>query len=216
MRVKGLEVLGKARTSCLVNVACRFWKAFSWSGLQVQGVDCLVRSRRGWISGRSCKIQGSIIRLWYWPVGTIFGWLWVWQGSSVFLLFLLSFQDTLLLWLRMCIFPAWGTFLVLRNIVELSECVHHVFPDLRSGLVDCPYKLPTSPLWYNLWRDHPWKPGKCYNFPSSFLYSSVLFILYTSYLVYYSYHHHSPSSCYWISLNSSMFTLTPLMTSLLS
>ena len=29
MRVKGLEILEKARTSCLVNVACRFQKAFS-------------------------------------------------------------------------------------------------------------------------------------------------------------------------------------------
>ena len=33
--------------------------------------------------------------------------------------------------------------------------------------------------------------------------------------MYYPYLHHSPSSCYWISLYSSMITLTPLMTSLL-
>ena len=47
MRVNGLEVLGKARTSCLVNMACRFQKKFSWLGPQTQGVNCLVRSRRG-------------------------------------------------------------------------------------------------------------------------------------------------------------------------
>ena len=47
MRMNGLEVLGKARTSCLVNMACRFRKEFSWLGPQTQGVDCLVRSRRG-------------------------------------------------------------------------------------------------------------------------------------------------------------------------
>ena len=46
MRVKGLEISGKARISCLVNVVYRFWKTFSWSGPQVQGFDCLVRSRR--------------------------------------------------------------------------------------------------------------------------------------------------------------------------
>ena len=46
IRVKSLEVLEKARTGCLVNVVCRFWKVFFWSGPQVQGVDCLVRSRR--------------------------------------------------------------------------------------------------------------------------------------------------------------------------
>ena len=32
IRVKGLEVSGKAKTGYLVNVACRFWKAVSWSG----------------------------------------------------------------------------------------------------------------------------------------------------------------------------------------
>ena len=47
MRVKGLKVLGNARTGCLVNAACRLRNAFSWSGPQVQGFDCLVRSRRG-------------------------------------------------------------------------------------------------------------------------------------------------------------------------
>ena len=47
IRVKGLEVLGKARTSCLVNVACQLWNVVSWLGPQVQGFDCLVRSRRG-------------------------------------------------------------------------------------------------------------------------------------------------------------------------
>ena len=47
MRVKGLEVSGKSRTGCLVNMVCRFQKVFSWSGPQAQGVDCLVRSRRG-------------------------------------------------------------------------------------------------------------------------------------------------------------------------
>ena len=47
IRMKDLKVLEKARIGCLVNVACRFWKAFSWFSPQVQGVDCLVRSRRG-------------------------------------------------------------------------------------------------------------------------------------------------------------------------
>ena len=47
MRVKGLEISGKARTSCLVNMVCRLQKACFWSGLQVQGFDCSVRSRRG-------------------------------------------------------------------------------------------------------------------------------------------------------------------------
>ena len=47
MRVKDLEVLGKVRTSCLVNVACRLQKVFSWLGPQVQEVNCLVRSKRG-------------------------------------------------------------------------------------------------------------------------------------------------------------------------
>ena len=166
MRVKGLEVSGKARTGCLVNVACRFWKAFSWSGSQVQGVDCLVRSRRGCAmleqegmnSGRSCKIWGRIVRPWPWLVGTILGWLWVWWVPFVLLLFLLSFWDTPFLWLRICISPAWGTFLIHRPVVELSKCVCCVFPGLRSGLVDHPYKLPTSPLQYNLQRDHPWMP----------------------------------------------------------
>ena len=46
IRVNSLEVLEKARTSCLVNVVCRFQKAFSWSGPQVQGFDYLMRSRR--------------------------------------------------------------------------------------------------------------------------------------------------------------------------
>ena len=48
MRVKGLEVSGKARTGCLVNMVCRLWKVVSWMGPQVQGFDCLVRSKRGW------------------------------------------------------------------------------------------------------------------------------------------------------------------------
>ena len=47
MRVKALEVLEKARTSCLVNVVCRLQKAFSWLGSQIQGDGCLVRSKRG-------------------------------------------------------------------------------------------------------------------------------------------------------------------------
>ena len=47
MRVKDLEVSGKARTGCLVNAVCRFWKAFSWSSPQAQRFVCLVRSRRG-------------------------------------------------------------------------------------------------------------------------------------------------------------------------
>ena len=55
----------------------------------------------------------------------------------------------------------------------------------------------------------------CYNFPSPSSYSSILFILCSSYLVYYPYHHHSPSSCYGISLYSLAITLTPLMMSLL-
>ena len=48
MKVKSLEVLGKARTGCLVNAVCRLQNMFSWSGPQVQGFDCLVRFRRGW------------------------------------------------------------------------------------------------------------------------------------------------------------------------
>ena len=48
MRMKSLEVSGKARTSCLMNVFCRLQNAVSWSGPQVQEFDCLVRSRRGW------------------------------------------------------------------------------------------------------------------------------------------------------------------------
>ena len=47
----------------------------------------------------------------------------------------------------------------------------------------------------------------CYNFPSLSLYPSFLFLLYTSYLVYYLYHHHSPSSYHWITLSSSPFVL---------
>ena len=47
MRVKGLEVSGRARTSCLVKAVCRLWKVVSWSGPQVQGDDCLVRFKKG-------------------------------------------------------------------------------------------------------------------------------------------------------------------------
>ena len=47
MRVKGLEVSEKARTGCLVNAVCRLQNALSWLGPQVQGFNCLVRSRRG-------------------------------------------------------------------------------------------------------------------------------------------------------------------------
>ena len=72
-------------------------------------------------------------------------------------------------------------------------------------VIPCPYVCPG--WWQGV--------SRCYNFPSSFLYSCILFILYTLYLVYYLYHHHSPSSCYWISLYSSTVTLTPLMISLL-
>ena len=74
---------------------------------------------------------------------------------------------------------------------------------LEIGLVFLPLEIQC------LYQEH------CYNFPSSSSYSSILFILYIPYLAYYSLHHHSPSSCYWISLNSSMITLTPLITSLL-
>ena len=47
IKVKGLEVLEKARISCLVNVACRLQNVVSWLGPQVQGFGCLVRSKRG-------------------------------------------------------------------------------------------------------------------------------------------------------------------------
>ena len=47
IRLKGLEVSGKARTSCLVNTVCRLQKMVSWLGPQVQGFDYLIRSKRG-------------------------------------------------------------------------------------------------------------------------------------------------------------------------
>ena len=35
-----------------------------------------------------------------------------------------------------------------------------MFLDLRSGSAGHPCKLPASPPWYNLQRDHPWRLGK--------------------------------------------------------
>ena len=166
MRVKGLKVLGNARTGCLVNAACRLWNAFSWSGPQVltvwwdPGGGRRCQKRKGWISSRNCRILGRIVWPWHWPVGTILKWLWVWWGPSIFLLFPLSCQGIPLLQLRTCISPIWDTFLVLRSAIKPSECVHCIIPGLQNGLVDYSYRLPTSPLRYNLWRDHSWMLGK--------------------------------------------------------
>ena len=116
--------------------------------------------RKGWISGRNCRIPGRIVQPWHWPVGTILKWLWVWWGPSVFLLFPLSCWDIPLLWLRICISPIWGTSFVLGSIVEPSKCIHCVIPSLRNGSADCPYRLLTNPPWYNLQRNHPWMPRR--------------------------------------------------------
>ena len=71
-------------------------------------------------------------------------------------------------------------------ILSVWKCTHHLSTPLNLS-------VPKWPM--------------CYIFPSSSLYSSILFLFYTLYLVYYSYHHHSPAFYHWITLGFPLFPL---------
>ena len=125
IKVKGLKVSGKARTSCLVNMV---WissgqvpssrGSIVWWGPR-GGKQCW--RKRGWISSRSCKIWEKTIWPWLSLEETILRWLWIWLGPSVFSLFILSSQGTPLSQLRMYTSLVWGTSPVLRSIVR-AQC----------------------------------------------------------------------------------------------